>query len=184
MARTASNYVNYQERATEFSPGDIVVLFGSRSELAGRVTSVWPAIGMVDVEFATGNRRLPVEDIVKVEPDKSVVIPPFTDSTPGGPAKIATSASVERIAHAFVKKSLYWSGPDRKYRAPATEVATGHYKCPKCKARGIDSTLRPAVYKRRDGVSEKLLGCGECLFLIKRSDIINCPENSSSEDEV
>lgn len=193
--RTAENHVNYQERASEFSPGDYVVPFGYSKDLSGRVTAVWPAIGMVDVEFSAGNKRYPVEDLQRVDADDAGVIPPFTDSAPGGGTTVSVPggpheqlprelvreaphhASTRRVAQAFVKKSLYWSGKDRQYRATAPEVVTGHYLCPRCRAKGIESPLKPAAYKRREGVSEKLLGCGECLFLIKKSDIVNCPDN-------
>jgi hypothetical protein len=190
-SKTAENNVNYQERAAEFAPGDIVVPFGLDDSLAGRVTAVWPGIGMVDVEFAVGNKRIGVEELTRINPDNTIMSPPFTDSVPGGPGTVRVpggpvapvpeaakvEASTSRVAQAFVKKSLYWSGPDRQYKAPAAEVATGHYTCPKCRARGIQSPLKPAAYKRREGVSEKLLGCNECLFLVKRSDIVNCPSN-------
>jgi hypothetical protein len=189
--RTAENHVNYQERATEFAPGDVVVPFGVSKDLAGRVTAVWPAIGMVDVEFSTGNKRYGVEELQRLDADDAGVVPPFTNSAPGGqmvrvpggpveqlPAELVREASDRRVAEAFVKKALYWSGKDRQYRATAAEVATGHYNCPKCKTRGITSVMKPAAYKRREGVSERLLGCGTCMFLIKKSDIINCPDNA------
>jgi hypothetical protein len=33
--------------------------------------------------------------------------------------------------------------------------------------------LKRAVYKRRDGSSDKLMGCPGCMFLIKDADIVN-----------
>jgi hypothetical protein len=80
------------------------------------------------------------------------------------------------VAEAFVKRSLYWHQADRQFRATKEEIATGHFKCPKCKGNGIAATLRPAVYKRSGGVSEKLLGCPTCLFLVKKADIIGHPD--------
>lgn len=183
--RNAENYVNYQERATEFAPGDIVVPAGHDDADAGRVTAVWPGIGMVDVEFTAGNKRYPVEDLLRINPEQSKAIPPFTDSTPGGGGTVSVPGgpnkvgSSRRVAEAFVKKALYWSGADRQYKATTAEVATGHYLCPKCRTQGIESVLKPAIYKRRGGVSERLLGCGNCLFLVKKSDIVNCPDNES-----
>lgn len=190
--RTAENYVNYQERASEFAPGDIVAPFGM-SDMSGRVTAVWPAIGMVDVEFPIGNKRYPVEELQRLDLDDAGVIPPHTnsapggqptDSVPGGPypqedphhtlvPKVVTTASDLRVAEAFVKRALYWNAPDRQYRATREEVESGHFLCPKCKAAGTVSKLRPAVYKRREGQSEKLLGCPDCLFLVKKQDIID-----------
>ena len=191
--KTAENYVNYQERATEFSVGDLVVPYGHYDALSGRVTAVWPAIGMVDVEFVSGNKRYPVEDVVRIDEENTTVLPPTTDSTPGGqptvsvpggplPQKTAREGRMaQRVAEAYVKKALYWAAPDRQYRAPSSEVVSGRYTCPKCRARGIESFLRPAAYKRREGVSERLLGCPSCVFLIKKVDIINCPDNQPVE---
>jgi len=185
--RTAENNVNYQERAADFSPGDLVVPFGHSKDTAGRVTAVWPAIGMVDVEFPVGNKRYPVEELQLLDADNAGVVPPFTDSTPGGGTTVSVpggpyspvrSASTRRVGEAFVRRALYWSGRDRQYSATSAEVATGQYLCPKCRAQGLEASLRPAAYKRRDGVSERLLGCGSFLFLIKKSDIVNCPDTS------
>lgn len=175
--KTAENYIDYQERATEFALGDLVMPVGLDESSAGRVTAVWPAIGMVDVEFTVGNKRCPVEDLIRLDPEKTKIIPPQTDSVPGGSSTSQRMASSSRIAEAFVKKALYWHAADRQYRATQSEAATGHYTCPKCKIRGQESVLRPAAYKRREGVSEKLLGCPECLFLVKKTDIVNCPGN-------
>lgn len=182
--KTAENNVDYQARAAEFAPDDFVVPWGNDDSLMGRVTAVWPAIGMVDVEFASGNKRYPVEDLARVNPDETKFIPPLTNSAPGegdmasvpgGPEKplddderFASTASLTRVAQAFVKQSLYWASRDRRYRASQGECDSGTFACPKC---GPSMTLRKAIYKRREGVSEHLLGCPGCLFLIKREDI-------------
>jgi hypothetical protein len=112
--------------------------------------------------------------------------PPHTDvqrenadpESPQGVPNLPTdrNPSTRRVAEAFVKKALYWHQADRQFRASREEIATGHYKCPTCKAKGTDSSLRPAVYKRSGGVSEKLLGCPECLFLVKKADIVGHPD--------
>jgi hypothetical protein len=193
--RIAENNVNYQERASEYAVGDVVMPFGAYGT-SGRVTSVWPAIGMIDVEFPTGNKRVPAEDLQRLDTDGNFA-PPTTDSSPangptvsvpGGPVEqvdaprerevIQQSASRQpdpsRVARAVVKRALYWRGKDRQYRATREEIATGHYGCPKCK----EGTLRPATYKRRNGMSEKLLGCPSCLFLVKKADIIGDPDYS------
>lgn len=192
-ARIADNYVNYQERAAEFAIGDVVVPYGHTSELAGRVSAVFPAIGIVEVEFAAGSKQYPVEDLQRFSPDGKV-LPPHTDSRPGGlptvsvpggpvapfPDEVRNAAarerSADRVARAYVKRALYWGASDRQYRATAAELATGNYHCPKCKARGIESVMRPAAYKRREGQSTRLLGCGVCVFLVKPGDILNSPE--------
>lgn len=181
--RVAENNVNWQERASEFAVGDVVVPFGMFDSAAGRVTAVWPAIGMVDVEMANGNKRYPAEDLQKMDPNSSSV-PPMTDSAPGeengtvsvsGGPYPATSVpetykiKANRVAQKFVKQSLYWAERDRRYRMSGPEMSAGHPNCPKCP----DSPLKTAVYKRRDGSSEKLLGCPGCMFLIKDLDIVN-----------
>ena len=81
-------------------------------------------------------------------------------------------ASTQRVAEAWVKKALYWGSSDRKYKCSDAERSSGEYLCPRCR----QAVLRKAVYKRRDGQSEKLLGCPNCLFLIKRTDIIGDPD--------
>ena len=202
--KTAENFVNYQARAAEFRVDDLVVPYGHDSALAGRVTAVWPGIGMIDVETPTGNKRYPVEDLQLLNRYRDVV-PPVTNSAPGGQPTVSVPGgpyppltdeartdaakevqrmasepsrepSTRRVAEAFVKRALYWHQADRQFRATREEIATGHYKCPACKNKGTDSTLRPAVYKRSGGVSEKLLGCPECLFLVKKADIIGHPD--------
>ena len=74
-----------------------------------------------------------------------------------------------RVAQKYMKVALYWAARNRQYRATKTEIALGKFRCPKC---GYEY-LRPTVYKRLEGRSEKLLGCTSCLFLIKRSDILD-----------
>jgi hypothetical protein len=139
---------------------------------------------MVEVEFAAGNKRYPVEDLQRFDADSNPT-PPETNtvpgeaptvSVPGGPlpqkeASYEPGATPRRVAEAFVKKALYWGGLDRKYRPTRAEIATGQYHCPKCRARGIENVLKPAVYKRREGISEKLMSCPGCVFLIKELDI-------------
>lgn len=183
--KTAST--NFQERATEFSVGDLAVPFGLFDSQAGRVVAVWPAIGMVDVEFSTGNRRFPVEDLQRFE-DNGNVDPPGVDlvpagagtvSVPGGPG-VAEKNLIKRVATAFEKRSLYWAGKDRQYRMSRPEVDSGSPCCPKC---GPDYPLKRAIYKRRDNSSERLMGCPSCMFLIKDADIVNFGPVSAEEIE-
>jgi hypothetical protein len=44
--------------------------------------------------------------------------------------------------------------------------------------------LKRAIYKRRDGSSERLLGCPGCMFLIKDADIVNFGPVVESEVEL
>jgi hypothetical protein len=95
-----------------------------------------------------------------------------------------SAASVNRVAHAFVKRALYWASKDRTYRGTKVELNGGKYACPKCKA-GEDGNpiyLRPTNYKRVDGQSHRLLGCPHCLFLIKQNQIIGDPSYQALED--
>lgn len=177
-------YVDYQRRAKDFQVGDIVYPFILGDDnLCGRVQAVWPAIGMVDVEWPTGSERVPVEDLQRYEAKD--YIPPAVgdDNIPGGAGTVGVAGgptrlphtssdqSVERVARAFVKKALYWAATDRQYRATRGELDGRSYTCPRCKG----APLRRAVYKRRSGQSVPLLGCGKCLFLIKKEDIVGDP---------
>jgi hypothetical protein len=147
---------------------------------------------MVDVVFAHGNKRYTVEDMQRIRQDAPVNEPQH-ESVPGGagsvgvsggpydslnapdratPAYLVDEDEAEderggRVAKAFLKRSIYWAGVDRKYRAKKIEVDSGNCSCPKC---GVG--MKPAIYKRSDGISERLMGCPSCLFLIKRCDVL------------
>lgn len=183
---SAGSVVNYQHRSTDFQVGDSVVVLDG-SDNVGKITRMYHAIGMADIEFSTGNHRLPVEDIKKVDEDDKGYAP-TTNSTVGGEVDLepfgvrdidvsnpansfdsgvgATRPEPTRVAKAWVKQSLYWAAVDRKYRATKSECGS-HYTCPKCP----DVALKKAIYKRDSGASEKLWGCPNCMFLIKDSDI-------------
>ena len=167
MRRNADNFVNYQERANEFVPGDVVVPFGMFESQAGRVTAVFPAIGMVDVEMATGSKRYPVEDVQIFRGGDAY--PTHANSTAGGEA---VPVSGGPISH---RVALYWVAKDRKYRVSRRELSSGTYCCPRC---AEEAPLKKAVYKRVGGVSEHLLGCPQCMFLIHASDM-EAPDASS-----
>ena len=182
MRRSAVNNVNYQDRAEEFSVGDVVTPFGTWDAQGGRVTAVWPAIGMVDVEFAIGNRRYPVEDLQRIDGNGNAV-PPHTNSVPGGQPTVSVPGgpSVPRVAAAFEKKSIYWKQRDRQYQMTRPEKDAGCPNCPKC---GGGNPLKKAIYKRRDGSSERLMGCSSCLFLIKDTDIVNFGSITTGDIEI
>jgi hypothetical protein len=195
--RQATVYVDYQQRAAEFSVGDLAYpLAGGATDgsQAGTVVAVYPGIGQVDIEFPWGSGRYPVEDVQRVTdiitytPDPEHTTVPGgagTVSVPGGPvSKSAARLSIDRIAHAWVKSALYWASKDRLYRATKLELDGGKYACPKCKAdeEGNPIHLRPANYKRVDGENHRLLGCPHCLFLIKRDQIIGDPAYESAGD--
>ena len=175
---TAKNaaFIDYQQRATEFSVGDSVFPFQSGNAWqSGRVMAVYPAIGMVDVEFPHGSMRLPVEDLQRYENRDTLEPEPGHDNIPGGAGTVSVpggptpkKAFVTKVAQAWVKKSLYWAAKDRKYRASRGELEANNFNCPKCK----EGQLKPARYKRMEGKSDHLMGCPHCLFLIKRCDIM------------
>jgi hypothetical protein len=180
LLRNADNNVNYQLRAKEFSVGDRVVPFGMFSDQAGRVTAVWLGIGMVDVEMPNGNKRYPVEDLQRFDKNNDVE-PPGTVSTPGGQGSVPVTASSSRVAQAHAKKALYWTQRDRQYRMSGPEAREGKPTCPRC---GPDHGLQKAIYKRRDGSSERLMGCPGCMFLIKDADIVNFGPVVADEIEI
>lgn len=173
---------DYQALAAEFTVGDRVTSYGAPRDLAGRVTAVWPAIGMVDVEFPGGSKRYPVEDLLRLD-SMGQPNPPSTGYVPGGAGTVSVSGgpvkpldpkpeNVNRVAQAFVKQALYWAAADRRYRATAEELDSGNYHCPKCK----QAALKRAIYRRLKGRSERLYGCPSCLFLIERDAILGCTE--------
>lgn len=187
-----ANYVDFQARASVFSPGDRVFpILGGNPAAGGTVISVWPAIGMVDVQFPYGVTRYPVEDMVIDQSDTFENFGDFqADSIPGGTPTVSVSggpdvlakdvrddltndelyrdASADRVIEAYVKKALYWDSPDRKYRMSRPELESGVPTCPRCD--GVE--LNKVVYKREDGNSERLYCCRDCLFMIRRGDII------------
>ena len=181
--RTAGS-PNYQERATEFQRGDAVFPFFTDEYHAGTVVAVWPAIGMVDVQFPQGAMRMPVEELQRASQDPSIRPPaPEHDSVPGGVGTVPVSVgpfvnSASRVARAHVKEALYWAAVDRKYRASKTELELGLYGCPRCR----QANLKKAVYKRNSGASDKLYGCPSCMFLIKRCDIVGDPNFVDPQD--
>ncbi len=179
MAGHTAHIVDWQQRAKEFAVGDSVFPFPLGNDaVSGRVVAAFPAIGMVDVEYPNGTKRHPVEELQRAS-DASESVAPQTENVPGGAGTVRVpggpdvkEASVKRVSEAFVKKGLYWAAKDRQYRCSASEATTGKYACPKCKV----GSLKKAVYKRNEGASERLMGCPECLFLIKRADIIGHPD--------
>lgn len=166
-----SAFVNYQERAREFQVGMTVVpVNGDFLSDVGKVTAVWPGIGMVDVELSSGNTRYPVEDLQVFNPDLGSYDGPNTNSTIAPNPILHRQANITNVVHGYVKQAIYWASADRKYRATQAEQDSGQYNCPKCR----ETVLKRAIYKRQDGRSERLLGCPICMFLIKASDLNGC----------
>ena len=181
----ATVYVDYQQRAREFSVGDMAYpLAGAATDesQAGRVVAVFPGIGQVDIEFPWGSGRYPVEDVQRVtdivtkapDPDHTTVPGGVgTVGIPGGPVEKRAALAIDRVASAFIKSAVYWAGKDRSYRATRAEAESNKFRCPRCRVEnGSDPIyLRPVNYKREDGQSHQLFGCPACMFLIKRDRI-------------
>lgn len=196
MEKSAKVY-DYQARAREFKVNDWVVPFGANPLEIGRITQIWPGIAQADVEFSLSSIRFPIEDLRKVNKDKSKIVPPETCSIPGGKSLTNVSAGPEAketvnqglsTYHPTMSKkamsemasrvALYWHKSDRNYRATKTENATGKFCCPK---KGCTSALRKAVYKRREGKSDHLYVCPQCLFMVKDLNIHRDTEQAPPE---
>lgn len=173
-------YVDYQARATAFKVGDRVypILKGNPAN-GGTVVAVWPAIGMVDVQYPHGATRAPVEDLLidsgsSIDPKVDVAydsVPGGTHTVPvsGGPAKRDKEVSAARVASGFLNKmAVYWAAKGRQYRPSKTEMETGQLCCPRCE----DAYLRRVIYKHDEGQRVRLFCCPECLFLVRQSDVL------------
>ena len=170
-ARRGTTYVDYQARATAFKVGDRVypILKGNPSN-GGTVVAVWPAIGMVDVQYPHGATRVPVEDLL-IDTGSSIdgTVDVAYDSVPGGTHTVSVPGgpTPNRVASRHVH-SVYWAAKGRQYKPSKTELETGNLCCPRCE----DAYLRRTIYKMEDGRRAKLFVCPECLFLIRRDDIL------------
>jgi hypothetical protein len=170
MQKKSTVYVDYQERSKAFQLGMRVYPFlGGNPARSGIVVSVFPAIGMVDVQFPHGSQRFPVEDLVVDTSgdyqnliNENTSVPGGVGTTPVTSIKVVKQA--RRVTSRYFKQALYWYAKDRTYRQCRNEV---NPSCPKCK-----TPLGKTVYKRRDSRSERLLACHTCLFIIKPSDIV------------
>lgn len=166
MKKSATTYVDYQALASTFEVGmSVFTHSGGDPARSGVVVAVFPAIGMVDVQFPHGSTRLPVEDLVIDHTKEIAPLPDSLISVPGGVGTQPVSLGVKRVASAYMEKTaLYWWAKDRVYRKSKSEVKPS---CPKCK-----DMMKPSVYKRRNGKSDRLLVCTSCVFVIKTTDIV------------
>lgn len=76
---------NWQARGQEFAVGQSVRLVGSGDTAEGRVVAVWPAIGMVDVQWPHTANRHPVEDLQIIAAGDDGFVAPMHEDVPGGP---------------------------------------------------------------------------------------------------
>ena len=171
MQKRSTQYVDYQRRSQAFELGMRVYPFlGGNPSRSGLVIAIFPAIGMVDVQFPHGSQRYPVEDlVVDTSGDYLNIYEDDQDTVPGGVGTVpvtsrAVNKQASRVASKYMKQAIYWYKKDRTYRQCRNEEVPC---CPKCK-----DPLGTTVYKRRGGRSEKLLVCRSCLFIIKPTDIV------------
>lgn len=75
---------NWQARGQEFAVGQAVRLIGSGDTAEGRVVAVWPAIGMVDVQWPHTANRHPVEDLQIIAAGDDNFVAPMHEDVPGG----------------------------------------------------------------------------------------------------
>ena len=117
MRRRATSYVDYQQRARQFEIGmRVYPYFGGKPDKSGVVVQIFPAIGMVDVQFPHGVSRFPVEDLVLDTSGDYENLAKTPDSIPGGrgvvpvssgPAKsLITDSSKKRVASLYMNKLM------------------------------------------------------------------------------
>jgi hypothetical protein len=160
MKKISTTYVDYQQRAKGFQVGQRVFPFTEgKPTKAGVVVRVHPSIGMVDVQFPHGSVRLPVEDLV-IDTSKE------TSGSPSGESSLPEPPEARVVDEFLNKKALYWAARDRQYKVCKNENPLKPM-CPKCK-----DQMGKTVYKRRDGISDTLFVCHQCLFVIKPTDMI------------
>jgi len=75
---------NWQTRGQEFQVGQNVQLMNGAPTDQGRVVAVYPAIGMIDVQFPHTSQRFPVEDVQIMNPGEDPFITPRFETVPGG----------------------------------------------------------------------------------------------------
>ena len=127
--------------------------------------AVYPAIGMVDVQYPHGTKRHPVEELIEDTSGDAKVLDRDETLYGGSGVTPVTTKLAKRVASRHVKKAIYWVERGRKYRLCKGEDPKKP-NCPRCKTQ-----MDRSIYKRRDGVSEKLFACRSCLFIIKTTDV-------------
>jgi hypothetical protein len=161
--------IDYQKRAEGFSIGDLVAPYGTPDSWGGIVVRVFPAIGMVDVEFPDRMQRLPVESLQNFTKIRTPLQTTFTGDEDLYPVSTRMASRD--------KQALYWTAPDRKHRAKKSELTSGKFTCPKCRTvEGDCVTLVNRILSRQEGKNFKILVCPQCTFAIQRSDIVNSGE--------
>lgn len=117
MRRQATSYVDYQQRARQFEIGmRVYPYFGGKPDKSGVVVQIFPAIGMVDVQFPHGVSRYPVEDLVLDTSGDYENLANTPDSIPGGRGvvpvssgsakSLITDSSKKRVASLYMNKLM------------------------------------------------------------------------------
>ena len=121
--KIANTYIDYQARAKEFKVGlSVYRLLGGTPWSAGTVVAVWPAIGMVDVEWPNGTSRVPVEDLQIKDKNSVDVVTPSPDGAVV-PAGIGTNAPVSSGPEKDIKPDDRVASINEERIAAANKVA-------------------------------------------------------------
>lgn len=165
LARRA--FVDTQDLARTYFPGDIVAMFLGDHDAVGRLLGVYPATGMVDIQWPHGIQRVSAEEIQLVSRDAR----PTLEEEAGPVQKVVP---IQRQAGA--KTAIYWAAPDRKYRASGSERSSGRFGCPKC-----GKKLVGATHRKQGGQAMRILACWKCQFLVDPCDIEGHPSYEVSD---
>lgn len=107
MQRLATSYVDYQQRARHFAVGmRVYPYFLGKPDKAGVVAQIFPAIGMVDVQFPHGVSRYPVEDLVlDTSGDyKNLTSAPDSLISGEGVVPVSSGPSSKKVAHRYLRE--------------------------------------------------------------------------------
>jgi len=105
MERTATSYVDYQQRAFSFERGmRVYPFFGGKPDKAGVVIQTFPAIGMVDVQFPHGVSRYPVEDLVLDTSGDYENVVHQSDSLTMGVVPVSAGPSAKKVASRYLRR--------------------------------------------------------------------------------
>lgn len=108
MQRHATSYVDYQSRAQLFELGmRVYPFYGGKPDKSGVVVQIFPAIGMVDVQFPHGTARYPVEDLVLDTSGDYENLAKTPDSIPGGRGVVPVSSgpSAKKVASRYLNRN-------------------------------------------------------------------------------
>lgn len=108
MQRRATSYVDYQSRARLFELGmRVYPYYGGKPDKSGVVVQIFPAIGMVDVQFPHGVSRYPVEDLVLDTSGDYENLANTPDSVPGGRGVVPVSSgpSAKKVASRYLNRN-------------------------------------------------------------------------------